>query len=81
MNIGVFWKYWLLGGAIYIGERVLREVRARHRTYISKVIQHPSKVVEIQIRKEKTEVRYTYRSGVGSFSNAHRPARDSTSSS
>jgi len=57
MQIGVFWKYWLLGGAIYTYERVLREVRARHRTYISKVIQHPSKVVEIQIKKEKTLTR------------------------
>lgn len=69
MQIGVFWKvrsrysialtpqYWIFGGAIYISERILREVRARHRTYISKVIQHPSKVVEIQIKKEKTTTR------------------------
>ena len=40
-----------------IYERILREVRARHRTYISKVILHPSKVVEIQIKKEKTVTR------------------------
>lgn len=53
-TIGVFWRYWLVGGVIWIGERVLREVRSRHRTYISKVIQHPSKVMEIQIKKEKT---------------------------
>lgn len=38
-------------------ERILREVRARHRTYISKVILHPSKVIEIQIKKEKTVTR------------------------
>jgi hypothetical protein len=55
-QIGVFWKYWIVGGAIYIYERILREVRARHRTYISKVIQHPSRVVEIQIKKENTTV-------------------------
>jgi NADPH oxidase len=55
-TIGVFWRYWLLGGVIWIGERVLREVRSRHRTFISKVIQHPSKVMEIQIKKEKTTV-------------------------
>jgi len=36
---------------------VLREVRSRHRTYVSKVIQHPSKVVEIQIKKDKTTTR------------------------
>ena len=33
-------------------ERLVRELRGTHKTYISKVIQHPSKVCEIQIRKE-----------------------------
>jgi predicted ferric reductase len=56
-NIGVFWRYWLVGGVIWIGERILREVRSRHRTYISKVIQHPSKVMELQIKKEKIATR------------------------
>ncbi|XP_006455334.1 hypothetical protein AGABI2DRAFT_194938 [Agaricus bisporus var. bisporus H97] len=56
-NIGVFWKYWLIGGVIWIVERVLREVRSRHYTYISKVIQHPSNVMELQIKKEKTATR------------------------
>ncbi|KAG9102315.1 hypothetical protein FS749_007198 [Ceratobasidium sp. UAMH 11750] len=56
-TIGVFWRYWLVGGVIFIYERILREIRSRHRTYISKVIQHPSKVVEVQIKKEKTTTR------------------------
>ncbi|KAF8878074.1 NADPH oxidase [Infundibulicybe gibba] len=56
-NIGVFWRYWLVGGVIWIIERILREVRSRHRTYISKVIQHPSNVVELQIKKDKTTTR------------------------
>ncbi|ETW77417.1 putative NADPH oxidase [Heterobasidion irregulare TC 32-1] len=56
-TIGVFWRYWLVGGVIWISERILREVRSRHRTYISKVIQHPSKVMELQIKKEKTKTR------------------------
>ncbi|EGO01179.1 hypothetical protein SERLA73DRAFT_134439 [Serpula lacrymans var. lacrymans S7.3] len=56
-SIGVFWRYWLVGGFIWVYERILREVRSRHRTYISKVIQHPSKVVELQIKKEKTTTR------------------------
>jgi predicted ferric reductase len=56
-TIGVFWRYWLVGGALWIVERILREVRSRHRTYISKVIQHPSKVMELQIKKEKTTTR------------------------
>jgi NADPH oxidase len=56
-TIGVFWRYWLVGGGIWIFERILREVRSRHRTYISKVIQHPSNVMELQIKKEKTTTR------------------------
>lgn len=50
-------RYWLVGGVIWIWERVLREIRSRHRTYISKVIQHPSNVMEIQIKKERTTTR------------------------
>ncbi|KAL5514066.1 hypothetical protein ACEPAG_2827 [Sanghuangporus baumii] len=56
-TIGVFWRYWLVGGVIWIYERILREVRSRHRTYISKVIQHPSKVLEVQIKKERCVTR------------------------
>jgi len=56
-TIGVFWRYWLVGGIIWISERILREVRSRHVTYIHKVIQHPSNVMEVQIKKEKTTTR------------------------
>lgn len=42
---------------MWIIERILREVRSRHVTFISKVIQHPSNVVELQIKKEKTTIR------------------------
>ncbi|KAJ7445775.1 NADPH oxidase [Mycena galericulata] len=56
-TIGVFWRYWLVGGIIWIYERILREVRSRHVTYISKVVQHPSNVMEVQIKKEKTTTR------------------------
>ncbi|KAF4126115.1 NADPH oxidase 2, partial [Geosmithia morbida] len=55
--IGVFWQYWTYGGFIYLAERIAREVRGRHKTYISKVIQHPSNVCEIQIKKENTKTR------------------------
>ncbi|CAG8568609.1 3572_t:CDS:2 [Dentiscutata heterogama] len=51
-DIAVFWKYWIASGVIYIGERILREIRARQKTFISKVIMHPSRVVEVQIKKE-----------------------------
>ena len=54
---GVFWQYWMYGGFIYLAERIMREVRGQHKTYISKVIQHPSNVVELQIKKDKTKTR------------------------
>ncbi|KAG7127794.1 Superoxide-generating NADPH oxidase heavy chain subunit A like protein [Verticillium longisporum] len=53
--IGVFWQYWMYGGFCYLAERIAREVRGKHKTYISKVIQHPSNVCEIQIKKENTK--------------------------
>lgn len=53
----MFWKYWIVGGTIYVGERILREVRARRRTFISKVVLHPSDVVEVQIKKERMSMR------------------------
>jgi len=53
-NIASFWKYWIAGGFIYMCERIAREVRAKHRTYISKVVLHPSKVIELQIMKDRT---------------------------
>lgn len=55
--VGVFWQYWIYGGFIYLAERIAREIRGRHKTYISKVIQHPSNVCEIQIKKENTKTR------------------------
>ncbi|CAK7205868.1 hypothetical protein SEUCBS139899_008648 [Sporothrix eucalyptigena] len=55
--VGVFWQYWMYGGFIYLAERVARELRGRHKTYISKVVQHPSNVCEIQIKKEHTKTR------------------------
>ncbi|GAA6022932.1 hypothetical protein JCM8202_000275 [Rhodotorula sphaerocarpa] len=53
-QVGVFWFYWSFGGLLYVSERLLREVRSRHRTFISKVVYHPNKVVELHIRKEHT---------------------------
>ena len=52
-----FWKFWVYGAVVYLIERLLREVRGRQVTFISKVIQHPSKVVEIQIKKEHIKTR------------------------
>ncbi|KAJ3110173.1 hypothetical protein HK100_003133 [Physocladia obscura] len=47
----LFWKFWIGGAVLYIAERIGREIRARSRTYISKAVQHPSRVVEVQIMK------------------------------
>ncbi|KAF2129917.1 hypothetical protein P153DRAFT_375534 [Dothidotthia symphoricarpi CBS 119687] len=56
-GIGVFWEYWMYGGFVYLAERISREIRGRHKTYVSKVIHHPSNVCEIQIKKENTKTR------------------------
>lgn len=45
------WKYCVLGLFLYLIERIVREVRGRFETYVSKVVQHPSKVVEVQMKK------------------------------
>ncbi|KAL0260022.1 hypothetical protein SLS55_005766 [Diplodia seriata] len=54
-TVGVFWQYWMYSGFLYLAERAAREVRGKHKTYVSKVIQHPSNVCEIQIKKENTK--------------------------
>ncbi|KAG5462784.1 MAG: cytochrome b-245 heavy chain subunit beta, partial [Olpidium bornovanus] len=54
VSTGNFWKFWIAGGLCYMLERIAREVRGRRRTYISKVVLHPSKVVELQIKMENT---------------------------
>ncbi|KAF9115869.1 hypothetical protein BGX27_005935 [Mortierella sp. AM989] len=51
-DIASFWKYWVASGSVYLCERVAREWRAQQKTVISRVILHPSKVVEIQIKKD-----------------------------
>ncbi|KAF8938876.1 hypothetical protein BGZ58_011246 [Dissophora ornata] len=46
------YKFILGSFLIYILERIVREIRARLPTSISKIVLHPSKVVEVQIKKE-----------------------------
>jgi NADPH oxidase len=45
------WQYCIGSFVMYIAERVYREINARRPTYISKVVLHPSSVMEIQIVK------------------------------
>ena len=45
------WRWELFGGGIYLIERIIREIRARQKTEILKVIRHPYDAVEIQFAK------------------------------
>ncbi|KAI4123981.1 MAG: hypothetical protein LQ347_005914 [Umbilicaria vellea] len=45
------WRWELWGCAIYLCERVYREIRSRRSTSILKVIRHPYDALEIQFRK------------------------------
>ena len=49
----VFWQYFLLPGTMYTAERLWREISARKlRTRVISVTNHPSDVVELQLRKK-----------------------------
>ncbi|TPX34237.1 hypothetical protein SmJEL517_g03089 [Synchytrium microbalum] len=52
-----FWKYWVFFGGLYLLERIVRELRGRLPTNISKVVMHPSRVCEVQIRKPSCKIR------------------------
>lgn len=45
------WRWELVGGGLYLSERLYREVRARRETEITKVVRHPYDAMEIQFRK------------------------------
>ncbi|KAG0309889.1 hypothetical protein BGZ98_003432 [Dissophora globulifera] len=49
------YKFILGSLLIYILERTVREIRARLPTSISKIVLHPSKVVEVQIKRERRD--------------------------
>jgi len=59
------WHWTIWGGIIYFFERVLREVRSRQTTKITKVIYHPSKAIEIQFQKPS----FKYKAGQYLFLN------------
>lgn len=59
------WRWELVGGGIYLIERIYREVRARRATEIIKVVKHPYDAVEIQFRKPSM----TYKAGQWLFLN------------
>ncbi|KAI9803555.1 MAG: hypothetical protein M1825_001898 [Sarcosagium campestre] len=45
------WRWELWGAAIYLVERLWREIRSRRETQIVKVVRHPYEAMEIQFRK------------------------------
>ena len=53
---GPFWKYWVCPGALYVSEIIVREWRGKRKSSILRVLQHPSNVLEIQMKKENTVV-------------------------
>lgn len=62
-QIGVFWKYFLIAGLLFVSERVLREIRSRHRTYISKVIR-PSSLLPSCLHSLMRDYRAEHAGGV-----------------
>ncbi|CAG8583119.1 10653_t:CDS:2 [Diversispora eburnea] len=59
------WRFTLISGFIYFSERVLRVIRARQETQITKVIDHPLKIIEIQFNKPS----FRYKAGQYLFLN------------
>ncbi|KAF2857505.1 hypothetical protein K470DRAFT_273235 [Piedraia hortae CBS 480.64] len=45
------WRWELVAGMLYLGERIYREIRARQPTKITQVIRHPHDAVEIKFTK------------------------------
>ncbi|KXT00906.1 hypothetical protein AC578_5712 [Pseudocercospora eumusae] len=59
------WRWELIGGGLYLCERVWREIRSRRQTEIIKVVKHPYNAVEIQFRKPS----FRYKAGQWLFIN------------
>ncbi|KAI4725184.1 hypothetical protein E4T49_07111 [Aureobasidium sp. EXF-10728] len=59
------WRWELIGGGLYLFERIYREIRARRPTEIIKVVKHPYDAVEIQFRKPSMQ----YKAGQWLFLN------------
>ncbi|OLY83439.1 Superoxide-generating NADPH oxidase heavy chain subunit A [Smittium mucronatum] len=57
VNGSTFYRYYVAGGVIYLFERILREIRGSRSSsgVISKVILHPSHVVEIRFSKSHAD--------------------------
>jgi hypothetical protein len=47
----IFWKWWAGSAFVFLIERLTRVIIGRENTCISKIIQHPSMTMEVQIKK------------------------------
>ncbi|KAL8691699.1 MAG: hypothetical protein Q9218_003136 [Villophora microphyllina] len=45
------WRWELIGGGLYLGERIYREIQSRRPAKITKVVRHPYDAMEIQFEK------------------------------
>ena len=51
-----FWGWFLIPGMAYCMERLIRVVRGDFTTEVAAIIQHPSSVIELQLRKPSTSI-------------------------
>ncbi|CAG8479596.1 8737_t:CDS:2 [Ambispora gerdemannii] len=65
------WRFTTLSGALYLFERILREIRSRQQTQITKVVSHPANVIELQFSKPA----FHYRAGQYLFLNIPKISR------
>ncbi|GFZ43808.1 hypothetical protein JCM24511_01528 [Saitozyma sp. JCM 24511] len=59
------WRFTIWAGILYFGERVYREIRARRKTEIVKVLLHPSGAMELRFTKPS----FKYKAGQWLFLN------------
>ncbi|KAK4687326.1 hypothetical protein P7C73_g2784, partial [Tremellales sp. Uapishka_1] len=65
------WRFTIWAGIFYFGERVYREIRARRKTDIVKVLQHPSGAMELRFVKPS----FKYKAGQWLFINCPEVSR------
>jgi NADPH oxidase 1 len=66
------WRWELWAGGLYLIERIVREVRARRKTEVVKVIRHPYDAVELQFSKPSMK----YKAGQWLFINIPSVSRE-----
>jgi hypothetical protein len=54
-----FWQWWAGPALLYLIERVLRIVRGSQNTIILQAIQHPSRVIELRMKKTRFDYKVT----------------------